>query len=348
MTFEYLIKSNEKTDSKFGKKPTKRNFKEILEKGIIIIDKNSGPTSHQIVDNLKKILGIKKAGHSGTLDPKVTGVLVCGLGKGTKLMEYILTSGKEYICLMYVHREVDEDLLRETILSFQGKIRQKPPVVSAVKRVERTREIYNIDILDIYGQYVLFRAEVEHGTYMRKLCHDIGLKLGTGAHMVELRRTKAGGFSENESINLTKLEDLIDLYKKFNSSEEKVIKNNTDNSGINSTILRKKVEDELKKYIHPIEYGLRNIKKVYIKDSAVGMLSYGGDLAIPGVVKLEKGIKKGDIVALLTLKDELVSIGTALLDDVEVIDNSKGFFVKTTKTFLEPGIYPIPWKKKEK
>lgn len=138
-----LVRHKEKENSKFGKKPEDRTITELLDKGVIVVDKDAGPTSHESVDFLKRILKIEKAGHSGTLDPKVTGVLVCGLGRATKLMEYMLLSSKEYVCLMYVHKEITQEQLDDAIKKFTGKIKQTPPVVSAVKRQERERSATN-------------------------------------------------------------------------------------------------------------------------------------------------------------------------------------------------------------
>jgi len=210
---------------------------------------------------------------------------------------------------------------------FKGKIKQKPPVLSSVKRVLREREIYELEILEIDRRFVLFRALVQHGTYIRKLCHDIGRSLGVGAHMIELRRTKTSGFSEENSICLTKLKDLIDLYNQLKDKEKK-----------------EKVENILREYIFPMEVGFKKIKKVFVKDSTIGRLSYGGDLAIPGVVKFQNNIEKGDTVAIFSLKREIVSVGISLLSSKEVEKKKKGFFVKTNKVFIDKGVYPIPWK----
>jgi H/ACA ribonucleoprotein complex subunit 4 len=137
-----LVRHDDKINPKFGKNPYERSFEELFDKGMIVVDKDAGPTSHQSADYLKKILKIERAGHSGTLDPRVTGVLAMGLGRATRLMEYMLKSNKEYICLMYVHKPVSEDKIKEALKKFTGKIMQTPPVVSAVKRQEREREIY--------------------------------------------------------------------------------------------------------------------------------------------------------------------------------------------------------------
>src|SRR3990167_2653257 len=121
----------------FGKSPTARTADELIQYGIVNLDKPKGPTSHQISDYVKKILSLDKAGHSGTLDPAVTGVQPVALGKATRITQFLLTAPKEYVCLMHLHSEVPEETLRNTIQQFIGKIRQLPPLKSAVKRVER-------------------------------------------------------------------------------------------------------------------------------------------------------------------------------------------------------------------
>lgn len=324
---EYLIKHKDRINSKFGVEPNKRSIQDLLDKGVAIVDKDAGPTSHESADFLKKILGVDKAGHSGTLDPKVTGVLVCGLGRATRLMEYMLKSNKEYICLMYVHKELEKEKIEEALKKFTGKIMQTPPVVSAVKRVEREREIYYIDLLDFEGQNVLFRVGCQHGTYIRKLCSDLGEYLGCGAHMKELRRTKAGPFREEDGvISLDKLRNLYELYNETSDKEEKQI-----------------YETELRKYLKPMEDILVDYKKVFVRDTAVDYVANGSDLAIPGVLSVQEGIEMGETVVMVTSKGELIGIGMAFLSTKDVMKKEKGAFVKSHKIFMEVGYYPRKW-----
>jgi H/ACA ribonucleoprotein complex subunit 4 len=327
-----LVKIKEKGSNKHGTEPLKRSIEELLDKGFLIIDKDAGPTSHETTDNVKKILGVEKAGHSGTLDPKVTGVLLVGLGKATRLMEYMLLSDKEYVCLMYVHKEITEKQVKEVLKKFTGTIKQTPPLISAVKRQERERTIYEIKLLDFKeGKNVLFKVRCQHGTYIRKLCSDIGESLGTGAHMKELRRTKAGPFTEDEQlISLDKLRNLYELYKESEGVEKETF------------------EKELRYYLRPMEECLAQFKKVKVRDSAVNSLCHGSDLAIPGLAELEEGIEMGDEVALLTMKGELIGMGTAYLTSKDVMKKKKGAFVKTNKVFMQRDTYPETWEFLEK
>ena len=240
---EIIVKKEVETDEKYGSKPKERPTKEIINYGIVNIDKPSGPSSHQVSDYLQKILNIDKAGHSGTLDPKVTGVLPIALGRATKVVEYLLKAGKEYIAIMHLHKPVEEKLVKKIFKEFTGKISQLPPVKSSVKRQERTRTIYYMEILEIEKQDVLFKVGCEAGTYIRKLCHDIGKKLEVGAHMAELRRTKAGIFEESEAITIYDLEKILTL-QKLNKKE-----------GLEP------IKEELKRVIIPAEEALQEIMK---------------------------------------------------------------------------------------
>ncbi len=176
-----------------------------IQKSILLLDKPSGPTSFDVVEGVSKILKVKRAGHSGTLDPRVTGLMLIALGESRKAMPVFMCLNKEYIGRMYVHGNVNKKKLRNVFKRFVGEIEQMPPVKSRVKRVIRKRRIYELEITNIEGRYISFRVLCEHGTYIRKLCHQIGEELGTGAHMTQLRRTKIDGFSVDEAISMDDL-----------------------------------------------------------------------------------------------------------------------------------------------
>jgi H/ACA ribonucleoprotein complex subunit 4 len=204
-----------------------KSIQELLNFGIINIDKPSGPTSFDVSDFVRKKLneiGVKKTSHFGTLDPKVTGVLPIALNRACKLTGFFLGEDKEYIGIMRVHEEIPIETINKAIKEkFLGKINQLPPLRSRVKRVEREREIKRFEILEETGKDILFIAEVQGGTYIRKLISDLGDHLGIGAHMLELRRIRAGIFKEDSkeypSINLYELEKVIEEYKKGNEKE---------------------------------------------------------------------------------------------------------------------------------
>ena len=197
------------------------SVKELLEFGIINIDKPSGPTSFDTSERVMKLLGLRKTSHFGTLDPKVTGVLPVALNRACKLTGFFLGEDKEYVGTMRIHEPVDSKKIEKMILEkFTGKIIQLPPVKSRVKRQEREREIKKFEILESSdgGKTVLFRVECEGGTYIRKLVHDLGEALGLGAHMTELRRVRAGIFKENKSITLHYLEKAVEEWKRGNDN----------------------------------------------------------------------------------------------------------------------------------
>lgn len=208
-----------------------KTLKELLEFGIINIDKPSGPTSFNVSDSVRKMLkeiGLNKTSHFGTLDPKVTGVLPIALNRACKLTGFFIGHDKEYIGIMRLHDNVPIEKISQTINEhFIGKIKQTPPKKSSVKRQEREREVKKFEILEKGGKDFLFKSEVQGGTYIRKLISDLGEKLNIGAHMLELRRIRAGIFSEEDanypSIKLYELEKAIQEYKKGDESHLKKI-----------------------------------------------------------------------------------------------------------------------------
>ncbi|MGM5481074.1 MAG: RNA-guided pseudouridylation complex pseudouridine synthase subunit Cbf5 [Nanobdellota archaeon] len=318
MDRQVLVRQESKTSLDFGKSPDNYTIKELLECGIINVDKPSGPTSHQVSAFVQKILDIDKSGHSGTLDPKVTGVLPVALDKGTRVVQSLLTAGKEYVCLMHLHEPFDETKLREVIKNqFTGKIKQMPPAKSAVKRRNRFRKIYYFEILEIKNQDVLFRVGTQAGTYIRKLCHDIGVAMGSGAHMAELRRTKAGPFQESEE--LCTLQDLADAYHYYKENQD---------------------ETKLKKLIHPIEFGVRHLPKVWVTDTTVNTLCNGASLKVPGIAKVESDIQVGEPVAIMTLKNELISVAESMMISKDMVSKDRGMACRPQQVFMRPGLYP--------
>jgi H/ACA ribonucleoprotein complex subunit 4 len=318
-----LIKCEAETDPAYGIDPNKRSVPDLLNYGIVNVNKFKGPTSHEIADFVKRILSIEKAGQSGTLDPGVTGVLPVGLGKATRVLSVLLTCGKEYVCLMHVHQKIEDEKLKEGIMSFVGKIMQMPPIKSAVKRQLRERRIYYIEILEIKGQDVLFRVGCEAGTYIRKLCDDIGKKLGTGAHMAQLIRTKVGMF---DSDNMYSLQEISDGYYDY-------VKNGS---------------EKIRDIIFPIEKTVEHIPKIWVMDSAVEPLCQGFFLAIPGIVKLDSDVSVNNgHVALMTLKNELIGLGNPQLNSQEIMKKTRGVAVKIDSVIMAQGTYPR-WKQEDK
>jgi len=175
----------------------------MIEKGFIILDKPAGMTSFEACDAVRKKLGCDKAGHAGTLDPMVTGVLLVALNKATKLMPLLDKLDKTYEGKAHLHQDILLSKLKKVIKEkFIGKIIQLPPRKSRVKREEREREIYEFKILKKKDRDFWFKVSCQKGTYIRKLMDDLGKALGIGCHMTELRRLKQGPFTIRQAVSL--------------------------------------------------------------------------------------------------------------------------------------------------
>jgi H/ACA ribonucleoprotein complex subunit 4 len=319
---ELRIKAEDTTDPKYGHKPHERPATEYIRYGVINLDKPAGPTSHEVAAWTKKIMHLNSIGHGGTLDPKVTGVLPVTLEDSTKIVQALLHSGKEYVCVMKLHGDAQEARIRQVLEEFQDQIYQRPPLRSSVKRQLRTRRIYYIDFFEVNGRNVLFKVGCEGGTYIRKLCYDIGEILGVGAHMQELRRTRAGPFVETSSGRVT----LHDVAYWFGEWEEK------------------KDEKILHKIIQPMETALALIPKIVVRDSAVDAVCHGANLTAPGVLSAETGIQKDSMIAVLTLKGEAVALAKALLSTEEIMDLKHGTVATLQRVVMPRGSYPKVWK----
>lgn len=305
----WLIKKHEASLTEFGCYPGARPLEDYIKNGIIILDKPSGPTSNQVDNWIKKILNIKKCSHAGTLDPRASGVLVIAIENATKLMPILLSSKKEYVGVIRLHEDVEKNKIRKVFKEFVGKVKQLPPLKSAVARREREREIYYLEILEIDGKNILFKVGCEAGFYVRRLAVDVGKKLGVKSHLQELRRTKSGNFSEESRITLQNLIDAVE-------------------------------EDRIKEVIHPMEIAVETVGKIIVSDTSIENICNGSPLYIGGIIKLEDSIKKGDWVALFSLKGELVAIGKSSMFSKEIFDKKRGMTIKTDRVLMKKGTYP--------
>ena len=315
-----LVKAKRPSGSGGGKKPEERTVDELLQNGVVVIDKPSGPTSHQVTSWVGDMLGAKKAAHGGTLDPRVTGVLPVGLGNAVRAMDSLHYGTKAYVGAMRMHGNADRRRLDEMFKEFTDEIYQTPPMRSAVKREMRTRRIHSLDLLEILGRDVLFRVECDAGTYIRSLCVDMGDALAQGAHLQDLRRTRAGIMTEDLAISLHDLRDAVEERKAGN-------------------------EEPIKKLLHPMEILLAQIPKVEVKDSAVDAICHGASLAMPGIVALDEGIQRGGIVALMTLSGEGVGLGKALMDSQEMMKRNEGIAIRVSRVLMPTGTYASVWGK---
>ncbi|MBP5735365.1 MAG: RNA-guided pseudouridylation complex pseudouridine synthase subunit Cbf5 [Candidatus Methanomethylophilaceae archaeon] len=317
---ELIVKDPDTIPDKWGKRPSDRSVGELLKGGVIILDKPSGPTSHQATAWVRDALKADKVGHGGTLDPYVSGVLPITLGKATRLTDIVLSSDKEYICLMRLHGDRPEDRIRKVFSEFVGKIYQLPPVRSSIKRQLRIRTIKELEILDIKGRDVLFRMECDAGTYARTLCIDIGDVLGCGANMVELRRTRSGKMTEARAHTL---HDIKDAYVFWQQNGR---------------------EDWLRSMLMPMEVLVEPLPKVVVKATAVDAICHGADLNIQGIHMLDEDIRKNALVAMMTARGELIAIGRMAMSTSKIMSTSQGQAVDTERVFMDEGHYPKMWK----
>ncbi|HUK50697.1 MAG TPA: RNA-guided pseudouridylation complex pseudouridine synthase subunit Cbf5 [Terriglobales bacterium] len=242
------------------------------------------------------------------------------LEEATKVVQGFLYSGKEYVCLMQIHADLPETTILKVLNEFVGEIYQKPPLRASVKREPRKRWIYNLDVSEIEGRTVLFRCSCQAGTYMRKLCSDVGEVFACGAHMRELRRTRAGPLTENDG--LVTLHQLSAAQSDFEAGDPTA----------------------LRRIIKPMEIALTSLPKVMIRDSAVDAVCHGAELALPGVTKLDSAIERNTFVSIFSLKGEAVALGHATLSSREMLDQEKGVAVKTERVIMERNTYPTMWK----
>jgi len=314
-----MVRAEEEADPSLGCPPRERPLQQHIKYGLIVMDKPSGPTSHEVVAWVKKLLELDRAGHGGTLDPRVTGVLPIGLQESTKIVQALLEAGKEYVCVMRTHAQEEEGRVVKTLKLFEGEIYQRPPIRASVKRRLRTRTIYGIDFHEGDGRNWLFTVACESGTYIRKLCYDVGEVLGCGAHMHELRRTRSGPFTEGDLVTMYDLVDALDLSK------------------------REGDDGPLRRVVRPVEDGLALLPVVWIRDSAVDAVCTGAALAMPGILRLNSGIEKGSMVAVMTQKGEAVALMKAETSAEEILKSEHGIAATPLRVLMPRGTYPKMW-----
>jgi H/ACA ribonucleoprotein complex subunit 4 len=318
---EVFVKTQEGTNPEWGRPPSQRPAEEHIRYSLVLLDKPRGPSSHEVAAWVKKILGVDRAGHAGTLDPKVSGVLPIAVAEGTKVLMALSRSDKVYVAVAKFHGDVDVERLRAVLQELQGAIYQKPPLRSAVKRQLRTRRVYSLELLEVDGRYAVIKMHVEAGTYARKIIHDIGEILGVGANMRELRRVAVSCFAEDETVTLQDVADAYYVWRKYGD------------------------DTYLRRVLLPIEEVARHLPKIWVRDSAVDALCHGAPLAAPGVAKFEIPFSRGELVALFTLKGELIGVGRALVDGEEVKKMERGLVARTDRVVMRRGTYPPMWRK---
>jgi predicted rRNA pseudouridine synthase len=289
--------------------------------GIIVVDKPKGPSSHQVAAWVGKMVGCQ-VGHSGTLDPQVSGVLLVMLGNAVRLAPLLLQHDKEYVCLMRLHKEVPRENILKVAEEFTGRLYQRPPRKSAVKRALRIREVQKLEILDIDGRLVLLKVQCDAGTYIRSLCHHMGMALGVGGHMQELRRTRSGVFDEKTMYTLHDVEDACVAAKAGDSAY-------------------------LASMILSVDQAVPELPAVVIRDSAIDAVCHGAILAGVGVISCAE-FAKGQTVAVLSQKNEFVCLGKTLVPSSAFKPGETGLIIAPTTVFMAPGTYAKGWTKSDK
>ncbi|MFB6153481.1 MAG: RNA-guided pseudouridylation complex pseudouridine synthase subunit Cbf5 [Halodesulfurarchaeum sp.] len=279
--------------------PANRNPDELLEFGVVNLDKPPGPSAHEVSAWVRDLTGRDRAAHAGTLDPKVTGVLPTLLGTATRLVPALLEGEKEYVAVLELHDEPAVEL-DSTLAEFEGRIYQKPPRKSAVTRRLRVRTIHDLTALERSERRVLLRIRCEPGTYVRKLCHDIGLAIGTGAHMGDLRRTATEPFDDS---SLVTLHDLADAVARWEEDAE---------------------TDWLTSSVKPGERALSHLPEVTIARSTAEAVAHGAPVYAPGVIDASVGRDHDGLVACFTPDGSVVCLGRIVGDPMaesgEVVD----------------------------
>ncbi|KAB8416341.1 hypothetical protein FH972_024861 [Carpinus fangiana] len=321
---DLLVKKGSFVPSGHGCAPLKRPLKDHIASGVINLDKPSNPSSHEVVSWVKRILRCEKTGHSGTLDPKVTGCLIVACDRATRLVKSQQGAGKEYVAVVRFHDKVEggEQAVARTLEFLTGALLQRPPVVSAVKRQLRVRTIYESKLYeyDEKRNIACFWVSCEAGTYIRTLCIHMGMHLGVGAHMQELRRVRSGAMTEDESM--VTLHDVLDAQWMYDTSLD---------------------EAYLRKVVQPLETLLTGYKRIVIKDSAVGAITYGAKLMINGVLRFEKDIEYNDEIVVITTKGEAVCLAKACMATVEMMTCDHGVVATIMRNIMERDVYPKQW-----
>ncbi|KAL7604594.1 hypothetical protein Lser_V15G20294 [Lactuca serriola] len=306
-----------------GYSPLKRPLAEYIRYGVINLDKPANPSSHEVVAWIKRILRVEKTGHSGTLDPKVTGNLIVCIDRATRLVKSQQGAGKEYVCVARLHSDVpDVAKVARALETLTGAVFQRPPLISAVKRQLRIRTIYESKLLeyDADKHLVVFWISCEAGTYVRTLCVHLGLILGVGGHMQELRRVRSGIMGEKD--NMITMHDVMDAQWSYDNYRD---------------------ETYLRRVIMPLEVLLTSYKRLVVKDSAVNAICYGAKLMIPGLLRFENDIENGEEVVLMTTKGEAIALGIAEMTTAVMATCDHGVVAKIKRVVMDRDTYPRKW-----
>ena len=320
MPQKIIIDSTAVTDSNHGAPIWQRSIEERLDAGLILVDKPSGPTSHQVASWAKEILGIDHLAHGGTLDPFATGLLTLMTGRGRRLTSQVLGHDKEYVGVLKVGGDGDMNSLRDAIHTLRGEIYNVPPSESAVKVQVRTRRIRSFEVLDTDERLAAIRVACDAGTYIRTLARDLGLMIDSPIKLVELRRTRSGRFTEDHCVPMEDLVDAVYLWKE---------------GGDASAML---------KLLSPIDVLMDGRAGLVIKDGAVAAVAHGAPLTRPGIQAIQGEFESDEEIVLWSMKGEVVALAIATRGTAEIPGIKAGEVAKPSLVLLQSDIYPRQWR----
>lgn len=306
-----------------GSTPLHRSLSEYIKSGCINLDKPCNPSSHEVVAWIKRILKVEKTGHSGTLDPKVSGCLIVCIDRATRLAKSQQSAGKEYVAVFKLHSAPESlQKVSQALEKLRGALFQRPPLISAVKRQLRVRTVYDSWFLDYDNERNMgvFRVSCEAGSYIRTICVHLGLFLGTGCQMQELRRNRSGVQSEKDGM--VTMHDILDAQWLYENHGD---------------------ESYLRRVIKPLEALLVNHKRIIVKDSAVNAICYGAKIMLPGILMYDDGIELNQEIVIVTTKGEAIALGVALMTSPTMTACDHGVAAKIKRVIMERDAYPRKW-----
>lgn len=316
------VRTNHYTPLPHGASPLKRDLVNYVKSGFINLDKPANPSSHEVVAWIKRILRVDKTGHSGTLDPKVTGCLIVCIERATRLVKSQQGAGKEYVCIYRLHESVERKRVQQELERLKGALFQRPPLISAVKRQLRVRTVYESKLIehDEERNLGIFWVSCEAGTYIRTMCVHMGLMLGCGGQMQELRRVRSG--IQNEKEGMFTMHDVMDAQWLYDNHKD---------------------ENYLRRVIKPLEALLTGHKRIIMKDSAVNAVCYGAKIMLPGVLRYEDGIEIDQEIVICTTKGEAICIALAKMTTATMASCDHGVVAKIKRVIMERDTYPRKW-----
>ncbi|VDL41989.1 unnamed protein product [Hymenolepis diminuta] len=307
---------------KEGFSPEQRPIVQYINFGIIYLDKPSGPSAGQINTWIKDILHVQKTRHKRFFESNTSGCLLVGIGNATRLLKSISKSDNEYVAVLHFYGKINIRDLTNSCESLSGQIFQRPPFICRGNRDLRIRTIRTLNVLEFDDKQnlALLKISCEEYTRIHLLCNQIGLMLGVGGKMEELRRVKYGNFNEYEK--LVTMYDIIDAYWMY---------------------ITLKDERYLRKIILPLETLLVSHRRIIVKDSAVAALCFGAALVNSDIIYLDNDIEQGDDIVFVTSKGEAIALAVAKYSTARIVGGSTCFIAETKRVIMEKEHYRRQW-----